>query len=77
MSTLPSNSEQKENTNRPKQLVLRSLQLYYTFVGLLWTRFSPVEFMTPLYIDDPHGFKLSDQSLVQILLRAGECLIHI
>lgn len=31
--------------------------------------------MTPLYIDDPHGFKLSDESLVQILLRAGECLV--
>lgn len=76
MSTLASNSDQKEQTDRLKQLVLWSLQLHYAFVVSLWTRFSPVELMTPLFIDDPHGFKLSDESLVQILLRADEHLVH-
>lgn len=64
MSTLASNSEQNEYTNGLKELVLRSLQLYYTFIVLFWTIFSPVELMTPLYIGDTQGFKLSDVSLV-------------
>lgn len=34
--------------------------------GFTCTGFSPVEWMTPLYIDDPNGFKLKDKSLVQV-----------
>lgn len=64
MSTLASNSEQNKYANGLKQLVLRSLQLYYIFIVLFWTIFRPVELMTPLYNGDTQSFKLSDVSLV-------------
>lgn len=66
MSTLTSN--QKE-ARADKQIEAAAAELPAATLhicGFSCTAFSPVEWMTPLYIDDPKSFKLSDKSLAQV-----------
>lgn len=52
MSTLASNQKQPRIDKQTEAAAADILHI----CGFTWTRFNPVEWMTPLYIDDPKWF---------------------
>lgn len=66
MSTLASHQKQPREDKQTEAAAAEVPAAIIHICGLTSTRFSPVEWMTPLYTDEPNGFKLSDKLLAQV-----------
>lgn len=66
MSTLANNQKQPRADKQTEAAAAEVPAAIIHICGFTWTRFSPVEWMTSLYIDELNGFKLSDKLLVQV-----------